>query len=634
MKASLLSHKTELKRVRNAVRANDYSTALALLNPLIGEADATVVWQLVGDCLTGLCMYADAAAAYDQAARTAPPIKLAKIQLAATHARFRAGNTKEALASAMRLFLGGDRSPEVAFIIASQLSPQDDWNVLKDVYPSLLQSEDPEHMVLAVSLIENDRRNPDNILALKKLCTKFPRNDALRMRLAGFLSEFCDFDGLAKEDALLREDIRNGRESVFQFDSPHSNLMRCSDERLNRIATNGLGLEALDKNHAAVRRGRPHIWAKRLRIGYLSNDFWDQHATMRLLQHVLELHDRDKFDVTLFCYTPQPLIEIDRGGRGRWGKIVRIDALDDAAAADTLRAYGIDILIDLKGPTSGSRIPIVNSMIAPIQVSWLGFPGSAPHIDYDYIIGDGIVLPDSSKPFYHEKFCLLPGCYQPNDPVHRPRVEPMTRQDVGLPEEAFVFASFNANRKISLQTVKLWVDILKRSSNTVLWIFCDSLLAEENIRRKFAAEGIRKSRLIFAGRAPYEHHISRMALADLGLDTFPYNGHTTTSDMLWAGLPILTSRGTNFASRVSESLLVAAGIPELVAPTYADFCETAVALAGAGARLASLRSRLAHGKPTSKLFNSELFCRNLEAAYTEMAKRAKTGLPPDHFSVA
>jgi predicted O-linked N-acetylglucosamine transferase (SPINDLY family) len=377
----------------------------------------------------------------------------------------------------------------------------------------------------------------------------------------------------------------------------------------------------------------PHAWGDKIRIGYVSADFWGGHATMKLMQRVLETHDKDRFDITLYCHTPEEHIKMEKGRRDEWGRIVTINHLNHADTAELIRKDGIDILVDLKGYTMGTRNRIFNHMAAPIQVSWLGFPGSTVNVDIDYIIGDHHVLPDTSKPYFHERFCRLPDSYQPNDPVYRPRMEPVTRKDVGLPEDVFVYASFNATRKISLPTIELWSNILKRTKNSVIWIMSGHARTKANILKRFTANGIAPSRVLFMPKIAYQFHVNRMQIADLGLDTFPINGHTTTSEQLWAGLPVLTVKGTNFASRVSESLLNAIGTPDLIAETNQAYEDMAVALCENPERIAAYKQTLVDNRFVKPLFDADRFRHHLESAYVTMVDRAKAGLDPDHFDV-
>ena len=234
---------------------------------------------------------------------------------------------------------------------------------------------------------------------------------------------------------------------------------------------------------------------------------------------------------------------------------------------------------------------------------------------------------------YHEKFCLLPESYQPNDPVHRALPDVTDRGVLGLPSDRFVFAAFNAGRKISLAALDCWAQILRHCDHSVLWIMIDGDLARSNMLAAFGKRGVSADKIIFASATGYEAHIARLQAADLGLDTFPYNGHTTTSDKLWAGLPVISVKGSNFASRVSESLLRALGLPQLVAGTPEAFVEMAVQLAYDPGEIARLKQEISRNRFVSPLFDAERFCRHLERGLSIMVDRARAKLPPEHFEV-
>ncbi len=261
-------------------------------------------------------------------------------------------------------------------------------------------------------------------------------------------------------------------------------------------------------------------------------------------------------------------------------------------------------------------------------------PGSAVNIDLDYIIGDPYVLPDYSKPHFHEKFCRLPECYQANDPLYRPKPRPTTRAEHELPEDAFVFASFNGNRKITSHMIDVWCNILEahqeqRRCGCSATVHAPRPIFGHAWRRAVSTGSASSSPLVSATR----DHIDRQQLADLGLDTFPVNGHTTTSEQLWGGLPVLTMKGTNFASRVSESLLTAIGVPELVAADVQAYEDMAVELASQPERIATLKDTLAVNRYIKPLFDAERFTHHLETAYEMMVERARQGLGPDHMDV-
>lgn len=453
----------------------------------------------------------------------------------------------------------------------------------------------------------------------------FTLRQLLRPRLA--LSE------LARLDTSVHQAMEKGEAWAFDNEDPLFHLMWCGDEALNGLVRHMPAGRPFTPEMRAARRARPHRFGDKIRIGYLTNDVSDQHPTMILFQGVLEAHDPERFEITLFCYTDADLAETDLGFRARYPHLVVIRDLDDDAAAELVRARGIDILVDLKGHTRGARADLVNRGLAPVQVAWLGFPGTCYGIDCDYIIGDPLVLPDGSQTHFHELFCRLPETYQCNDWKRRPRPEPVSRAALGLPEDRIVFGSFNKPAKINAAVAGLWARVLAAVPHSVLWVLCQPGPARENFTNHMRGLGIEPSRIIYAPRADYADHLARIAAADVALDTFPYSGHTTTSDCLWAGVPVVALKGTNFASRVSESLLSALGLGELVARDEQAFVDMAVTIARSPLRRRALKARIDQNRMRLPLFDTERFTRHLEAAFTTMAERAAKGLPPQAFDV-
>ncbi|MCM2451569.1 O-linked N-acetylglucosamine transferase, SPINDLY family protein [Agrobacterium vitis] len=494
-------------------------------------------------------------------------------------------------------------------------------------------SNDIDDLVLAALSVGNDIHHPLCLPIYTRLRQLRPDLPKVRMALVQIARMQCNYDILTAEEALLHRDIAAGKVDFLAMESPHANLMWLADERLNRHARYYTMTQAMTAASQTTRRNLPHVWGEKLRIGYLSGDFWDDHATMRLLRSVLTSHDTSRFEIILFCHTPRGLVDIDKGGRQQWGAITSIaDQTDDEAEA-TIRAMKIDIMVDLKGHTRDSRSGLMNRPLAPVHVAWLGFPGSCCDVDCDYVIGDHVVLPDSAKPHYHEKFCRLPDSYQPNDPFHRPFPPASSRMALGVPADRVVIGAFNSQSKNTPETLRLWARILKANPKAMLWMMIDGHSARQSTAAFFKSLGVKQSQLLFAPKMLYGNHIARAQAADFAIDSFPYNGHTTTSDMLWAGLPVITKRGTNFASRVSESLLKAIGLDEVVAQDEDDFVEVATVLINDPDRIARLKAHIAEQRFIAPLFDATRFCRHLEAAYDTMADRARAGLAPDHFDV-
>jgi len=612
-------------------KKGEYLGALRTLNSLLDTTRDARTYSLLAKTFLKLDMKSEAAEAYALAGREEGSRKEENLRNA-MQLHFECGNEDQVLVLARNFISIAPKDPEIAYIIASIFLRRGEKSILQGLRKPLLESNNPSHIALAMRLLADDPRDEENLRTLKRAIKLFPNHIAMQLFYLVHAREFGEFDDVRRGQALIENEIAKGNREVVRNDNPFHHLMWCGDESLN--GTVGFSASAYDPALPEKRRGLPHDWSgRKIRIGYLSNDFWENHATMKLVGNVLEQHDRDRFEITLFCYTAPHHLETNSFDRGRWGKVISVADMSNAEAAALIRKEKIDILVDLKGHTKGTRSHILNEATAPVHVAWLGFPGTTVNIDLDYVIGDPIVLPEASRPHYYEKFCRLPETYQPNDPVSRPRLQPCSRADFGLPEDAFVFASFNGNRKISLKAIDAWISILKKTENSVIWILGANARFQTNIRKEFEKNRISPKRVFFTTKVGYEEHINRIQVADLGLDTYPYNGHTTTSEQLWAGLPVLTLKGTNFASRVSESLLNAIGLPELVAADQADYIDMAVSLAKDRTRIAEYKKRLSDNRFLKPLFDSERFCRHLEKAYEMMADRAKSGLGPDHFDV-
>ena len=303
------------------------------------------------------------------------------------------------------------------------------------------------------------------------------------------------------------------------------------------------------------------------------------------------------------------------------------------AIAEFARHLQIDIAVDLMGFTQHSRTEIFALRAAPVQVNFLGYPGTlgAPYIDY--LIADHVLISSKEREHYSEKIAYLPHTYQPNDRHRQISDETPSRNEEGLPEDAFVFCCFNNNYKITPEVFAVWMRLLGKVKGSVLWLLEDNAYAAHNLRTEAQRRGISADRLHFARRVPSAQHLARHRLADLFLDTRPYNAHTTASDALWAGLPLLTCPADTFPSRVASSLLRAIGLPELVTGSLHEYEETALALARDAHFLAALRSKLAEHRATHPLFDAPTFTSHLEAAYTEMHRRSQAGLAPEHIDV-
>ena len=496
----------------------------------------------------------------------------------------------------------------------------------------LLDTADPAQVMLGVTVLRSANRVERMLPLLDAALKNFPSDGMLNAERFNAALELADFDVQAECLRRIMDEGDAGGQNMFAAQSLHRRLMWSDDEAANSRPGLDQFLISRQINGFTPTRRPVGSGGEKIRIAYLSSDFYS-HATMILAREVLMAHDRTRFDIGLFCYTSaERAVEQEAWPAVLKGAIVPLRDLDDAAAARAISDWRADILVDLKGFTGGNRLGIVALSDAPVKATWLGYPGTVTGVDLDYAISDPIVTPESSKPFYEEKLCRLPETYQSNDCVSRARPGPARRADHGLPEGAFVFASFNNVTKITREMVDIWAQILARTPGSIFWCLAP-VAARANLLAAFAQDGIAADRLVFAEATSYEKHMDRLPLADLVLDSFPYNGHTTTSDALWAGVPLVALSGNSFASRVAESLLQAIGLPELAVHDRAAYADLAVALHDDPERLAELKTRLATNARIMPLFDSERFTRHLERAYEMMAERARAGLAPDHIDV-
>ena len=370
----------------------------------------------------------------------------------------------------------------------------------------------------------------------------------------------------------------------------------------------------------------------KIRIGYYSADFHD-HATAHLMAELFEAHSADRFELHGFSFGPDRKDGMRQRLSCAFDRFFDVREMSDRKGATMSRDLGIDIAVDLKGYTQDARPGIFAEGCAPIQVNYLGYPGTMGADYMDYVIADKTVIPVERQPDFTEKVVYLPHCYQPNDSKRRISGRVFTRQELGLPATGFVFCCFNNNYKILPGTFDGWMRILKAVEGSVLWLLADNPTAQKNLLQQAQARGVASDRLVFARRMKLDEHLARHTLADLFIDTLPCNAHTTASDALWAGLPVLTLMGRSFASRVAASLLGAIGLPELVAPSQEAYEARAIALALDPAKMAELKKRLAANRTTTPLFDGNLFARHIEVAYERMHARHQAGLEPAAIEV-
>jgi len=408
------------------------------------------------------------------------------------------------------------------------------------------------------------------------------------------------------------------------------------------LAISGVPKEQLQCARVLVRDSYPAdrtpLWRgeryhhDKIRIGYLSADFRN-HAVARLIAGVFEHHDRTRFETTALSLGSERESSMRKRLEGAFDRVLDVDRASEFDIARQVRELEIDIAIDLMGYTRGGRPGILALRPAPLQVNYLGYPGTLGADYIDYLIADSVVIPDEQRAFYTEKIAYLPDSYQCNDSQRRIADAVPSRKEAGLPETSFVFCCFNYNYKIMPEIFDIWMRLLSSVEGSVLWLLEDHPAATSNLRQEAEACGIASSRLVFAKRAPLDQHLARLKHADLLLDTLPYGAHTTASDALWVGVPVLTCLGTSFAGRVAASLLSSVGMPELITHSLQDYEKCARDLALNRSVVLALREKLSKNRMSGPLFDTTRITRNLETAYSMMWERQQRGEPPVTFSV-
>jgi protein O-GlcNAc transferase len=440
------------------------------------------------------------------------------------------------------------------------------------------------------------------------------------------LLQCCDWKEYEKAVAHVVESTRAGKPAAGPF-----NFLPISDSAPDHFRCARQFVE-----HEFPAAAQP-LWRgeryghRKIRVAYLSGDLRN-HATAYLTAGLFETHDRARFELSAFSFS-QRSDEMTGRLEPAFDRFVNVRQRSDREVALLLRELEIDIAVDLHGFTRGGRAAIFAQRPAPVQVNYLGYPGTMGAQYMDYIIGDRWVIPEEHQRWYTEKIVYMPDSYQANDARRRIADGAPSRAEAGLPEAGFVFCCFNSSYKISPGLFDIWMRLLQQRNGSVLWLVEDNPAATRNLRREAGHRGVDAGRLIFAPRLRLEDHLARHRLADLFLDTHPCNAHTTASDALWAGLPVITRLGDTFAGRVAASLLAAAGLPELIARSWEEYEHLALDLSADSGRLAALKAKLAGGRASHPLFDTGRYCRHLETAYAAMWERAQRGTVPESFSV-
>jgi protein O-GlcNAc transferase len=437
----------------------------------------------------------------------------------------------------------------------------------------------------------------------------------------------CDWINFDSECAHLISSIKNRKVNSDPF--AFLGISSFSDDQLQCAKL--WVREKCPPSRKPIWRGERY-WHDRIRVAYVSADF-HQSATSYLMAGMFECHDKSRFEITGISIGPEDSDDVRQRLLRSFDYFIDAKALSDVEIASRIREKEIDILIDLKGFTQDAQTNVFALRPAPIQVNYLGYPGTMGASYIDYIIADQTVIPDESRKFYSEKIVVMPDTYQVNDRTRIVSDKAFNRSEVGLPSQGIVFCCFNNTYKITPHVFDRWMRILRQVEGSVLWLLEDNASASSNLRKEAVARGVKSERLVFAQRIQLPEHLARHKLVDLFLDTLPVNAHTTTSDALWAGLPVLTQIGETFAGRVAASLLNAIGLPELITSTPQAYEALAIEIATHPEKLAAIKRKLANNRLTTPLFDTQTFTRHIEAAYTVMYERYLAGLSPDHICV-
>jgi len=473
------------------------------------------------------------------------------------------------------------------------------------------------------------KRYDEAIAHYDKAISLKPASDWVSGQLLYTKMKICDWSNLAHAIDDLSKKVMANEKAVPPFA-----LLAMNDHALLHKKSAEIFIQSEYPINSTLGPIPAYAKKEKIRVAYFSADFRN-HAVAFLTAELFELHDRDKFEVFAFSLQKAPIRdEMNLRLRRGFDRYIDVENMSDAEIALLARELEVDIAIDLTGLTQYSRAGIFSYRAAPIQVNWLGYPGTIGADFIDYIVADKNIIPESHQQFYTEKVVYLPDTYMVDDSKRVASSRQFTREEYGLPEDTFVFCCFNNDYKFNPQVLDSWSRILLGMEHSILWISENNKSFKTSIKIEFKKRGIDSTRIIFAQRVELmADHLARYALADLFLDTHPYNAHTTAVDSLKAGVPVLTLKGQSFASRVATSLLNAIRLPELITNTQEEYEALAIELAMNPIKLAEIKLRLANNRLAAPLFDTPLFTKNLEAGYIKMYERFQADLEPDHIVI-
>ena len=565
------------------------------------DAGNAIAWRLLGDCLLQLHRHAEAVDAFTALGDVGSPDAEALVQ----H-----GAALQAL----------HRPGEAAAILLRALS----------IKPALVRG----HALLADACRDQGLKR-EAVECMKTVLALDPGNLEAMSHLAFERRHLCDWRELEADIERIRQTLQTAPAGLARIAAVFGMLSLPIEPELQLVAARGEALayaSGVAPLPAVLPGHRSGSGNGKLRLGLLSYDF-REHPVSQLLVEVLEGLDRERFDLLLYSAGPDDGSSLRARLAATATSFVDLHGLSDRLAAERIRADRVDVLIDLMGHTRGHRLAIFACRPAPVQATFLGYPGSTGADYIDYLIGDPLVTPLQLAAHFSEKLAQMPLTFQPNG-RSRPMPQPMLRSQAGLAEDAFVMCAFNHTYKIGPDAFDAWCAVLHELPQAVLWLKETNPQLRENVLREAAARGIHPQRIVWARNVGYADHFSRLALADVFVDTWPYNAHTTAADALWAGVPVVTLYGNSFASRVAASVLNAAGMPELAFGTLHQYRHAITVLARQPGQLAGYRRHLAERRLQLALFDTGRYTREFEALLGRMVQRWRQGLPADHLPAA
>jgi predicted O-linked N-acetylglucosamine transferase (SPINDLY family) len=647
---------------QQAFDSGDYAGALGLIEPGgRAIADLAPVLGLIGACHGALGDHKRAIRALTRAAAKAPndPVVLYNLGGALLHdgrvdAAIAQHRRAVALAPHVAVFqaalgsalsvIGQPREAERSLRTALAIDPEnvvalealgrlyadlgEDQAALPLLEKAIAQQPANARLHLSYATVLSALRRPiEALAAAERAVAADPKNPLAIVDRAALRFDLCDWKNAEADLSQMRGLVQSESGAL----KPLFLINHVDDPALHLRASKAVARTVAPERAPTLPRRRA-TGKQKTKLLYVSADF-RQHAVAVVIRGLLEHHDRDRFEVIA--------ASIGAGGKSEMRERIRnsVDRFVDLGYPSCeqlvaeLRALDADIAIDLMGHTFGHRLDAFAARVAPVQVSHIGFPGTTGIPAMDYLVADATLIPPGDEKFYTEQIIRLPRTYQPNDPARADAEGTATRADHSLPDDAFVFCCFNGARKFTPHVFGLWMDILKSVPRAILWLFGESEAVRDNLRREATARGVDAARVVFGEKLPYPQHLRRYALADCALDTFPYNGHLTSSDVVWMGLPLVGHAGRSFASRVSSSLLISVGAPELIARSAEEYVALAVRVAEDDSFRLAMRAKLTREKVLASLYDVRRYTRELEAAYALILDRHTRGMSPEHISV-